>query len=344
MTTPQGNTEKQPAADGYDEFANAFASLTENGDLPASDDAEKGEKPAEAAGTPSDSPAAAAPAGTEGAPASESSGSTPQAAAPDAAASAGAPSTEGGNPVEGAPAAPQTPETDWKAKYEELLARSQAPQEPQSAPQAPQAPAAQQPPAEKPLYTQDETAFLADYDKEWPDVVRGEALKRRNEYRILTQHIFSEFNRVYGPVLQRAAETSESFEDDSMLRAIQSAHPDYNDAMYDAVTAWAGGLKGFEKLLAEGIIREGTPEDVSALIAKYKEAKGIKPAAPAAPAATPAAPATPQHKATVTELPAAAKKAAQALGVVDSKRGTAAPTGVDPNDFDAAWNEAVNAK
>jgi hypothetical protein len=46
----------------------------------------------------------------------------------------------------------------------------------------------------------------------------------------------------------------------------------------------------------------------------------------------------------VTELPAAAKKAAQALGVVDSKRGTAAPTGVDPNDFDAAWNEAVNAK
>jgi hypothetical protein len=344
MTTPQGNTEKQPAADGYDEFANAFASLTENGDLPASDDAEKGEKPAEAAGTPSDSPAAAAPAGTEGAPASESSGSTPQAAAPDAAASAGAPATEGGNPAEGAPAAPQTPETDWKAKYEELLARSQAPQEPQSAPQAPQAPAAQQPPAEKPLYTQDETAFLADYDKEWPDVVRGEALKRRNEYRILTQHIFSEFNRVYGPVLQRAAETSESFEDDSMLRAIQSAHPDYNDAMYDAVTAWAGGLKGFEKLLAEGIIRDGAPEDVNALIAKYKEAKGIKPAASAVPAAAPAAPAAPQHKATVTELPAAAKKAAQALGVVDSKRGTAAPTGVDPNDFDAAWNEAVNAK
>lgn len=336
MTTEQGKPETPAAApaatvEGYDEFSNVFASLT-TPDTPAAPAAD--DTPAPAAG---DKPAAPAAA-------KDDKPATPPAtppAAPAAPAAAASP-TEGDAPATpDAPAAPVAPAAeapvDWEAKFKALEAERAAPAAP-AAPAKAETPA--EPPKAPPIYNADEEAFLADYAKEWPDVIKGEMLRRRGEYRQLTQHIFNEFNRVYGPVLQKAVETSESFEDDSMLRAIRDEHPDYNDAMYDGVVAWAGSLKGFERLVAEGVIKDGSPEDVNALISKYKETKGIKPAAAAAPAAAPAVP----PKASVTELPAAAKKAAKALGVVDSKRGTAAPTADDPNDFDAAWNEAVGAK
>jgi len=330
MTTAQDKPDDTtPPVEGYAEFSDVFASLVENGEPAAPAD--------EKSTTPVDTAAAAAKAATppEGTPPADkpaAAATTPEGEAAEGDAAAATPE---------ASATPETPATlpadDWKAKYDALVAAQAAAPKPDAEDTA--APVAPAKPAEAPpVYSVEETEFLKEYAKEWPDVIKGEALRRRDEYRQLTAHIFSEVERVFGPIAQRAAETAESFENDSTLRAITQAHPDYDDAMYDAVVAWAGGLNGYERTLAQGIIKEGSPRDVVDLVTRYKDVKGIKTAASATPA--PAAPV----KASVTELPAAAKKAAKALGVVDSKRGATTPTSVDPNDFDQAWDEAVGAK
>jgi len=334
MTTEQGKPANSATPEGYTEFSDVFASLTDA--APASDDKAT---PAGAAPTPVDEAAAAAKAGT-----AENAGAasaTPQSAdAATDAASAGTPTetpagdaaaaaTAAGTAADDAAAAGKPSEDDWKAKYDALVAeraKATPPKDEQPAPAK----------DEPPIYSADEQTFLKDYEKEWPDVIRGESLRRRAEYRQLATHIFAEVNRVYGPVVQRALETADSFEGESALREIVQAHPDYTDELYEQVVTWTDSLKGYERSLAQGIIKEGSAQDVVDLITRYKELKGIKPAAGGGTQPQP-------PKASVTELPAAAKKAAKALGVVDSKRGTAAPSTPDANDFDAAWDEAVGA-
>lgn len=337
MTTaqdkPADNT--TPPTDGYDEFSNVFDTLVENGE-PAAPAAAADDKKEETSTTPVDKAAADAKAETKPAETTPAETTT----TPAAAASPAEGEDEGGEKPAATPAAETPPAEDWKAKYDALVASQKDTKPAAEEPEAPVVPAkAEEPP---PIYSADENEFLKEYAKEWPDVIKGEALRRRAEYRQLTAHIFSEVERVFGPIAARAVETAESFENDSTLRAIVQAHPDYDDAMYDDVVAWADGLKGYERTLAQGIIKEGSPRDVVDLVSRYKEVKGVKTAPATATATTTPAPAAP--KASVTELPAAAKKAAKALGVVDSKRGATTPTSVDPNDFDQAWDEAVGAK
>lgn len=231
-------------------------------------------------------------------------------------------------PPEGA--APPTSEgEDWEARFKELEAKVNRQPEPQ------QKPPVETPPAD--IYAADEKEFLTAYEKDWPDVTKGEALKRRAEYAELVKHIFGEIARVYDPLVLRGAQAADTVAETNTLNAILAAHADYDDAMYNDVLKWAEGLTGTRKRIVEAVIAEGEPSELVELISDFKTATGRKPrvvagSAPAAPAAS------------VTELSAKAKQAAKALGVVDSKRTAPVSGQPDPNDFDSAWEDAVGSK
>ena len=223
-----------------------------------------------------------------------------------------------------------TPEAeDWEARFKEL--ESKLTQQPEPT----QKPPVETPPAD--VYAPEEKEFLTAYEKDWPDIVKGEALRRRAEYQELVAHIFKEVARVYDPLVMRGAQAADTVAETATLNAIMAAHADYDGAMYDDVLKWAGTLTGTRKRIVDAVIAEGEPQELVDLITDFKTATGRKPRVVAGDA--PAAPA-----ASVTELSAKAKQAAKALGVVDSKR-TAPVTGQpDPDDFDSAWDDAVASK
>jgi hypothetical protein len=115
------------------------------------------------------------------------------------------------------------------------------------------------------------------------------------------------------------------------LSALRGEHDDY-DQVYDKVVSWVDTLPIAFKLGAKHVMAQGTPDEVAELISEYKRLH-----TDAAPGAA-STPAVPQPR--KTELSAAAKQAASKLRVVGSKRTTPVVT-ADPNDFNAAWDEAI---
>lgn len=232
--------------------------------------------------------------------------------------------------------ASDTAAEDWEKKYKEFKAEADAYKatvEKDVAERTKAPPPERKPEPEPELYDKDEKEFLDQYGKDWPEVVKGEQLRRRAEYRQVAAHIFGEINRVYGPVLERAVATADQVADNTLLGTVRDAHPDYDVKMYDELTAWAGGLTGFKGKLAKEVIAQGEPQDVVDLIADFKRETGKSKPVVVAPAAKLA----PKAVAPLTD---AAKKAAKALGVVESKR-SAVTQAADPNDFEAAWREAT---
>jgi len=300
MATPD---ETKPSA--YDAMSSAFDELMTPAPKP------EDEAPAAEAAPVED---AAAPA-AEAAPAEEAPAKDEAAAPVEAGDEAELPK-------------PDTGGEDWEARFKELEAKVTKQPELQA-----------KPPVETPppdIYAADEKEFLASYDKEWPDIVKGEALKRRAEYAELVKHIFTEIARVYDPLVTRGAQAAEDVAEANTLAVVRSAHADYDGAMYDDVLKWAGTLTGTRKKIVDTTIAEGDPQELVDLLTEFKSATGRKPRVVAGVAA--AAPAA------VTELSAKAKQAAKALGVVDSKRTAPVSGQPDINDFDAAWAEALGSK
>lgn len=321
-TTPPA---PQAEPDAYDSMASVFDELvipetnTPMEETPPSTPEVDGQAPTPEP-TSDATPAPAAPTGDTPSPAT-----TPPVTEPTA------PAAEGTTPPASAEPSPEA--VDWKARFEELEARTKE----QAAAPTPE-PAAQ-PEPELPVYTDEEKSFIAQYEKDWPDITKAEALKRKAEYQYLVKHVFSEVNRVWGPLLERGSAAAETVAENETINYIRSTHDDYDESLYNDVHKWVAGLTGIRRKIAEATITEGEPQDVIDLITEFKTATGRKPrvvadAAPA-PASAPVA--------SVTEISAAAKKAASAMSVVDSKR-TVVVQATDPNDFDGAWDEAVGSK
>lgn len=225
------------------------------------------------------------------------------------------------------PAAPAT--SDAVAEQLRLLREELTP-EPVAAAEPAAAPA-------KPIYSDEDIAALAAYEKDWPDISKAEELKRRKEYRELLQYAFAEVARVYGPAIQSMQESDAN----GHYNEIVTAHADY-DKIVEPVKAWVKEQSPARRAAFTSIVTEGSADEIIDLIDLYKQAKGI--AAPPAVASPPvvATPAAPAPAAPDTGTPPAAKQAAQRLSVVNSKR-TAAVVTSDPNDFDAAFDEFAKA-
>jgi len=212
------------------------------------------------------------------------------------------------------------PETEAKLSDDELLdrfARIVKEKEPPAA-ETHQVPPDQQ---QQPYYSEEETKFLQDYEKDWPDVAKAEALRRRAEYRDLVGYVFQEVAKEIMPVMDMVRTLSER----THLSDLHNTVEDY-DSVRDKVIDWVGKQPSYLQAAYNHVIKQGTVDEVADLINRYKQETGTT--TRTAPSAS---------RKTETELPTATKQAAAALAPVSSKR-SAIIAGQDPNDFESAFS------
>lgn len=188
-----------------------------------------------------------------------------------------APADEPPAPVDEPPAPAPTPEPrlstdDILSQFANIVAERA---QPTPAPAAP-APAAEPPP----LYSADEQAMLSSYEKDWPDVAKAEAIRRRGEYQQLLGYVFNEVAQRLAPLENLVRGTTER----SHVQDLYTLIPDY-DTVRDPVIGWVQGQPdGIMKQTYLNIVQQGTPNDVAMLVNQWKSANGVQ----AAPAAAPA--------------------------------------------------------
>jgi hypothetical protein len=273
-----------------DNFAAAFEQLAELGDKPVPPEGVKpAEPPADDAGPP---PQATIEAPLEG----------------DEAP----PLDDGDEP----PASPKLSDDELLARFAQIVKQTEA------APQATDAPPAP-PPPEPDIYSPEEKQILNEYEKDWPDVAKAEALRRKAEYRQLVNYVFQEISREINPVLTMVRSMSEQ----AHLDQLHQVAPDYDD-LRDKVINWVGHQPAYLQPAYAHVIQYGTVDEVADLISRYRQATGqTQQTAP-----------SPAPRRMETELPAATKKAAASLAPVSSKR-SAAIRATDPTDFEGAFAE-----
>ena len=329
--TPAGNAGVSQQEE-YTDFSEVFDSLMDKGTGDEED-------------TSSDqATGAAGAAGDDGQQAQSSDGAgdsgQPPAAGdnPPPADGAGSQDDQGGEPAGGDQGAQNV---DWQAQFQALQAQfdafkagtQQTYQQPPAADQSGGGAAAPE------IYSADEKAELAELQKEWPDLHRLFTLMSRQVQVDTLNYAFSEV----GKVLQPLQESVSTYSTNDHLSAIYDAHEDY-DQVYQPTMEWIEKQPSFLKAAYQNVVKQGTAEEVSLMIQRFKDETGWK--APAASGNGPA-PTTPKAAASTpsqqqTGLSEAAKKAAKAMGAVGTKRGGQAAA-QDPNDFDGAWDEATAA-
>ena len=225
---------------------------------------------------------------------------------------------------------PPPPEpTDALSRLADMLAARQ----PQPQVQQPQ-PQVQQPQPTGPVFDQNERAFLTQYETDFPDVSRAEAMKRRVEYNALVTHIFSQVSQYLAPrlaLLDQIAETTQ-------YRDLTEVVPDY-DEVRDKVVAWTKTQPAYLQAAFNHVIEQGTVDEINDLIDRYRQATGTASPNPGGGIAPPAQGGgqVTQQPARAPELSTAAKQAASRLAPVGARR--SAPTQAQPLDFDAAFDQ-----
>ena len=187
------------------------------------------------------------------------------------------------------------------------------------------APAAAPSPATAPvapadIYDDEEKQFLSTYDNDWADVIKGEALKRRAEHRDLVSFVFQQVAAQLRPVF----ETVDVLSTRTHLADLRDQVEDY-DTVRDNVISWVDTQPTYLQSGMKGVIQSGSADEVADLINRYRQATG----AVVKPVTTP----TPTKS---VELSSDAKKAAEALAPVNTKR-SVVPADDDTDDFDAAF-------
>ena len=263
-------------------------------------------------------PAAAATSESGGLPEpAEAAASAVASAAASAAAVAAAKPAEQASPADGVQ--PPVTDEDFLKRLGSLLHRAEP------APEKTAAPVVERPEPVQ-LYSPDELAQLEAYDKDYPDIARMEAIRRRGEYyalaQSLTDHIFSEVISALTPITNQLRTLTER----THLGDLQTAVPDYGQQR-DAVIAWVAKQPSYLKIAYDHVVQQGSVEEIKDLINRWRAEAGV-----AVPAVNGVA-----ASETKVELSPAAKKAAAALAPIASKRSGAVVT--QPTDFDEAFDQ-----
>jgi hypothetical protein len=202
---------------------------------------------------------------------------------------------------------------DFLTRFAEIMKKDRDVPEPQ--------PQYQQAPPQSP-FSPDEVQLLNQYDQDFPDISRAEAVRRREEYKVVVGHVFSEL----GKALQARDAQIQMLLERQHMADLHQVEPDYSSDLREKVISWVGKQPAYLQMAYNHVIQQGTPDEVKDLISRFKQASGGVPAAKAATTASKPA----------TELPEAAKQAADALAPVGSKR-SATVTGT-PATFDDAFS------
>lgn len=302
-----------PAATSYeDAFASALAEETPPDDKPAV--------------PPANEPPAGQEPGTPPAPA----GDAPAEGTPPAPPQPGTPPAGGDAPAAPTPPAPPTTADDIVTRLAEALK--------QPAPADPNAPTAPTPPAqpEAPLYTDQETAVLADFEKNWPDVAQAGRLERRAEYHDLLKFVFAQVQQFTAPLFEMQ-DTVRTIGNNLHTQEVAAKFEGYTPELEANVNAWIDTQPSYLQAAMKQVMQTGTSDEVVDLFGRYRAANpaAAAPTPPAAPAA-PGTPAAPAPAAPKTELSEAAKQAAASLAPVGGER-SQVPQGEDPGDYESAF-------
>ena len=290
-------------SDTPDEFADTFADITADKPVAAAP------APAAAEPVPAPEPVAPLPVVPPDPAQVTVASAEPTDAPAETPAQAEAAPVEPAPAVTPAPAKPEISDEELLKRFAGLV-RNPPPQQEQPAPQAPL-------PTPPPLYTEDEQKFLASYEKDWPDVARAEALRRRADLQSVVGYVFQEIAKEFGPVVQSSRMTAQQMQ----MMELRSHVPDY-DKIYEPIVNWVGSQPPIIRQHLENIVNRGSPQDVLSLIDTWRSSQGSQ------PAPAPVIPAKPA-------LSAAAQKAVAALAPVSAKRSNVTPS--LPESFDDAW-------
>lgn len=317
-----------PEAKNDDVFAQAFAQIAKDeAGAPATTDPNAAADPAADAGAAAagTDPAAAAAAAVEAAAAANGADQTADGEAAQAADDGASDDETGAQDGAG-----DQGHADEGAILERLARLvKNAPEQPAHQQQEQQQQVQQQAPVDP--FSTEEREFLTSYEKDWPDVARAEALKRRVEYQQLAGFIFNSIAKELAPIINVVGTIGER----THLSDLHSVAPDYEDVR-DKVVGWVKEQPVYLQAAYNHVIQQGTVDEVADLINRWRRETGAT--APAAqPSARMAAPA-PAARKPDTELPTATKKAAASLAPVSSKR-SAVVQQSDPSDFEAAFTE-----
>lgn len=224
-------------------------------------------------------------------------------------------------------AAPAPADSDSVTRLADMLAERMQPQ--QTAPQQTQPQTAPRQPTAEDFYSEEERATIAAYEKEWPDVARVEAIRRRGEYNMLATHIFGEFAKEMKPIIALMTELAAR----QQYADLKTLEPEY-DELSDKVATWVDEMpNGILKNAYTAAITQGSAEDMQQLFDAYRKSTGATAPAPAG-GTKPVAPKQ------VTELPPQTKQAVTALAPVSTRR--SAQPAATPENFEDAF--AVFAK
>lgn len=329
MSNANVDTNDTPAADGFDE---AFEQASSGLPAPAAEAAstpDAGKKEPEAAPVP-DAPQVEPAAADVAAPAEPS---TEQVAADIEAKAA-----TGQQPAVAAPAPAPSPAPVPQIDPE-FLAQAIAEANRRSKPAEPAPTPAKQeyvPVTAEAFLNDADKAGLAKFKNEWPDefpalqaLIKAEAqaIVANSNHQLVTQ---------LDSVLAPLQESTQKAEVNTHMGAIRAAHPDL-DSILDKVPAWIQSQPAILRPQFQSIYQNGSAGEVVEMLNMYKASAnpGAAPATPAPAAAqqTPAQPAKPKA--------AVAPAAVAATAAVPASQRTNQSKGTDPNDFDAAFNEAA---
>lgn len=241
-------------------------------------------------------------------------------------------SPQGQKPAE---AAPELDDATLQRAADILKQRQQA-QQPAQQEQAPSGEQGEPEPEPEPktvadYIPEDKRELVSNYEKEWPEVAEAEEIKRQAQLQHLRDQIYSEVGRALAPVF----ETTQQLQVDAHRSAIRQEHPDFEDVKGDLME-WIAGQPEFVRPAYEQVAQKGSAADVVSLLNQFKAATGKTGAVPE-PASSARTPQQPKPKPKPTE---AAKKA---LAAAPSPRQAQVPGSANPNDYDAAFDEAADA-
>lgn len=228
-----------------------------------------------------------------------------------------------------APAAPVQPVIDPKYLAQAMLEAQQQVEQQRHAAQPPAEPKA---PSYEDFLTPEQKAAVATLNSEWQEVaapvqaligahVQAALLQQRQE-------ILAQVQQQMAPIQQVTAQSQEAL----YWNTISTAHPDFREVA-PALPEWIENqpFKVAQQYMAQ--YQSGNAADAVALLSAYKQAMGSTGAAPAHPASS--AVQAPPKAAPVS------KAALAATAVVPPAQRSKVVAARDPNDFEAAFNEAI---
>jgi len=225
------------------------------------------------------------------------------------------------------PEAPAPVTSEDLAKLNEKLDKLQ-PKEPAKEPAKEAAP-------EPFTYSADEQKALDDYTKEWDEHAKVMTIREKKLVHDLEQRftaalevVLQSINEGLAPVLQSHISSAQ----ERHFSKVSQAHADW-ETHKEGVSKWIDGQPTYLRTAMRNTYDNGDTEGTIDLLTRYKKEAGIT-AAPKGQGGGKVAPAK--------EVVSAEKVAATAP--VSERRAAVQTAGVDVNDYDSAWKEAVGGR